>query len=69
MKHNNYSHELQANLAYKHGGQIKLCNYTVNTANELTFSISNISRKVYTTRLNQETCIEKCKILKRNGEF
>ncbi len=44
MNHNNYSHELQANRV----GKAKLCNYTANTANELPFSISDISRKVYT---------------------
>ncbi len=33
-------------------GKIKLSNYTVNTANELSFSISNISRKVYTAIKN-----------------
>ncbi len=49
MNHKNYNHELQAILAYNRVGKTKLCNYTVNTANELPFSISNISRKVCTT--------------------
>ncbi len=48
MNHKNYSHELQAILAYKQVSKTKLCNYTVNTANKLPFSISKISRKVYT---------------------
>ncbi len=44
MNHKNYSHGLQVSLAYS-VGKAKLCNYTVNTAKELPFSIS---RKVYT---------------------
>ncbi len=48
MNHKNYVHELQAIQANKQVGKAKLCNYTVTTANGLTFFINNISRNVLT---------------------
>ncbi len=48
MNHKNYSHELQLIYLTIRVGKAKLCNYTVNTANELPFSISNITLKAHT---------------------